>query len=222
MKGISYILLLLLLLPLVFSSCKKVEVEDDFLISLIETTPSAIIEFEENIKIRIEYSHNQGFLGFSDPDYLSLEVKDSRLSEPDYYHLVPLSPPQSDLSISGEILIQVDAPFIFGNGNIETLTFTIAIQDKDKNWSNKVVTELITVNRASCDYDSRNGCDDSVTALGQYIAEGSFVAVSDTTFFQENNKTELNILPNYVSNILTFHVLYSLGHVYDVFKKLVQ
>ena len=51
------------------------------------------------------------------------------------------------MSISGEILIEVDAPFIFGNGNTETLTFTIRIQDKDKNWSNKVTTDLITVSK---------------------------------------------------------------------------
>ena len=144
MKGIAYILLAVLL---VFSTCKKVEVEDDFLISLIETSPSSIVEFEENINIKISYSHGQGFLGFFDPDYLSLEVKDSRLSNPDYYHLVPLSPPQSDVSISGKIIIEVDAPFIFGNGNTETLSFTIRIQDKEKNWSNKVTTELITVNK---------------------------------------------------------------------------
>ena len=144
MKEITYILLVF---SLVFSNCKKVEVEDDFLISLIEISPSNIIEFEENINIRISYSHAQGFLGFSDPDYLSLEVKDSRLSNPDYYHLIPLSPPQSDASISGEILIEVDSPFIFGNGNAETLTFTIRIQDKDRNWSNKVTTDLITVNK---------------------------------------------------------------------------
>jgi hypothetical protein len=144
MKQITFILLSV---SLIFSTCKKVEVEDDFLISLIETSPSSIVEFEENINIRISYSHAQGFVGFSDPDYLSLEVKDSRLSNPDFYHLVPLSPPQSDILISGEILIEVDAPFIFGNGNAETLTFTIRIQDKDKNWSNKVTTDLITVNR---------------------------------------------------------------------------
>ena len=54
---------------------------------------------------------------------------------------------EGDVSISGEILIEVDAPFIFGNGNTETLTFTIRIQDKDKNWSNKVTTDLITVNK---------------------------------------------------------------------------
>ena len=137
----------LLLIVSLFTTCKKTEVENEFSISLIEMSPSEIIEFEENINVRISYSHAKGFIGFSDPDYLSLEVKDSRLSNADYYHLIPLNPPQSEVSITGEIHIEIDAPFIFGNGNTETLTFTIRIQDKDKNWSNKITTGLITVNK---------------------------------------------------------------------------
>ena len=140
-------IMLLLLIASLFTTCKKAEVENSFSISLIEMSPLEIIEFEENINVRISYSHAKGFIGFSDPDYLSLEVKDSRLSNADYYHLIPLNPPQSEVSITGEIDIEVDAPFIFGNGNTETLTFTIRIQDKDKNWSNKVTTDLITVNK---------------------------------------------------------------------------
>jgi len=137
----------LLLIVSLFTTCKKAEVENSFSISLIEMSPSEIIEFEENINVRISYSHAKGFIGFSDPDYLSLEVKDSRLSNADYYHLIPLNPPQNVVSITGEIDIEVDAPFIFGNGNTEILTFTIRIQDKDKNWSNKITTDLITVNK---------------------------------------------------------------------------
>ena len=137
----------LLLIVSLFTTCKKAEVENSFSISLIEMSPSEIIEFEENINVRISYSHAKGFIGFSDPDYLSLEVKDSRLSNADYYHLIPLNPPQSEVSITGEIDIEVDSPFIFGNGNTETLTFTIRIQDKDKNWSNKITTGLIIVNK---------------------------------------------------------------------------
>ena len=144
MKRITYILLAV---SIIFSTCKKTEDKNEFSITLIEMNPTEIIEFEENINVRISYSHNQGFVGFLDPDYLSLEIKDSRLSKPDYYHLIPLSPPQSEVSIMGEILIEIDAPFIFGNGNTETLTFTIRIQDKDKNWSNKITTDLITVNK---------------------------------------------------------------------------
>ena len=143
MKKIASLLLIISL----FTTCKKAEVENSFSISLIEMSPSEIIEFEENINVRISYSHAKGFIGFSDPDYLSLEVKDSRLSNADYYHLIPLNPPQSEVSITGEIDIEVDSPFIFGNGNTETLTFTIRIQDKDKNWSNKITTDLITVNK---------------------------------------------------------------------------
>ena len=137
----------LLLIIFLFTTCKKAEVENSFSISLIEMSPSEIIEFEENINVKISYSHAKGFIGFSDPDYLSLEVKDSRLPNADYYHLIPLNPPQSEVSITGEIDIEVDAPFIFGNGNTETLIFTIRIQDKDKNWSNKITTGLITVNK---------------------------------------------------------------------------
>ena len=137
----------LLLIVSLFTTCKKAEVENEFSISLIEMSPSEIIEFEKNINVKISYSHAKGFIGFSDPDYLSLEVKDSRLANADYYHLIPLNPPQSEVSITGKIDIEVDAPFIFGNGNTETLTFTIRIQDKDKNWSNKITTGLITVNK---------------------------------------------------------------------------
>jgi len=137
----------LLLIVFLFTTCKKAEVENSFSISLIEMSPSEIIEFEENINVKISYSHAKGFIGFSDPDYLSLEVKDSRLPNADYYHLIPLNPPQSEVSITGEIDIEVDAPFIFGNGNTETLILTIRIQDKDKNWSNKITTGLITVNK---------------------------------------------------------------------------
>ena len=39
-----------------------------------------IQEFQENIVVEIEFEHSQGFMGFYDPDYLSLEVKDHLLT----------------------------------------------------------------------------------------------------------------------------------------------
>ena len=70
---------------LIFSSCSKEEDQVIFNINLLNTFPTEIIEFQENIYVRIYYQHPDGFIGFSDPDYLSLEVKDSRLSQADYY-----------------------------------------------------------------------------------------------------------------------------------------
>ena len=137
-------ILFILLSVLIISSCKK---EDDslFNISLLNTSPTSIQEFQENIIVEIEYEHTKGFMGFYDPDYLSLEVKDSRLTNADYYHLIPLNPPDNELEIKGIINLEIDSPFILGSGNFETLFFTIRIQDREGEWSNEIATPLISV-----------------------------------------------------------------------------
>ena len=142
MKKILFILLSISLI----SSCEK---EDDslFNISLLSTSPISLQEFQENIIVEIEYEHSKGFMGFYDPDYLSLEVKDSRLSNADYYHLIPLNPPDNELEIKGIIKLEIDAPFILGSGNLETLFFTMRIQDREGEWSNDISTPLISVSR---------------------------------------------------------------------------
>ncbi len=127
-------------------SCKK-DNDDLFNISLISSSPTSIQEFQENIIVEIEYEHSKGFMGFYDPDYLSLEVKDSRLENSDYYHLIPLNPPDNELEIKGIIRLEIDAPFLLGSGNLETLFFTIRIQDREENWSNEVSTPLISVSK---------------------------------------------------------------------------
>ena len=139
-------ILFILLSVLIISSCKK---EDDslFNISLLSTSPISLQEFQENIIVEIEYEHSKGFMGFYDPDYLSLEVKDSRLSNADYYHLIPLNPPNNELEIKGIIQLVIDAPFILGSGNLETLFFTMRIQDREGEWSNEISTPLISVSR---------------------------------------------------------------------------
>ena len=139
-------ILFISLLVFIISSCKK---EDDslFNISLLSTSPISLQEFQENIIVEIEFEHSEGFMGFYDPDYLSLEVKDSRLINADYYHLIPLNPPDNELEIKGIIKLEIDAPFILGSGNLETLFFSIRIQDREGEWSNEVFTPLISVSR---------------------------------------------------------------------------
>ena len=132
---------------LIFLSCSKEEDQVIFNINLLNTFPTEIIEFQENIYVRIFYQHPEGFIGFSDPDYLSLEVKDSRLSQADYYHIIPVTPPENSLSITGELLVEIDSPFLFGNGIMELVNFTIRIQDRNLNWSNSIITPNITVNK---------------------------------------------------------------------------
>ena len=137
---------LYLLVSLLLVCCKK---NDDsiFIINLHQTIPITLTEFKENILVTITYEHPDGYLGFYDPDYLSLEIKDSRLTNADYYHLIPVNPPDHILSTNGEVLIEIDSPFILGSGNIETLEFKIRIQDREMRWSNEVTTPSITVHK---------------------------------------------------------------------------
>lgn len=134
---------IILLLP----SCSKDDDNVVFEISLIDTYPIEIVEFQENIYVKLYYQHPEGYLGFSDPDYLSLEVKDSRLSQADYYHVIPLTPPNNSLSVTGELLVEIDSPFVFGNGLMELVNFTIKIQDQNLVWSNEITTPNISVNK---------------------------------------------------------------------------
>ncbi len=142
-RYIYVFLFIILLLP----SCGKDDDNVVFEISLIDTYPLEIVEFQENIYVKLYYQHPEGYLGFSDPDYLSLEVKDSRLSQADYYHVIPLTPPNNSLSVTGELLVEIDSPFVFGNGLIELVNFTIKIQDQNLVWSNEITTPNISVNK---------------------------------------------------------------------------
>lgn len=134
------------LVSLLLICCKKEE-QQEFTINIDDTYPTSIVEFQQNIFIKISYEHPEGYLGFYDPDYLSLEIKDSRLENPDYYHLIPVNPPNQNLSTNGEILIEIDSPFILGNGSIETLEYKIRIQDREMRWSNEVKSTSITVQK---------------------------------------------------------------------------
>ena len=138
---------LLIFISVFFSSCTKDDNQDNFNLGLIEVFPLSIIEFQENIYVRLSYEHPEGYLGFSDPDYLSLEVKDSRLSQADYYHVIPITRPNNNLSVTGELLVEIDSPFLFGNGNNELVNFSIRIQDQNLSWSNTITTPNISVNR---------------------------------------------------------------------------
>ena len=141
LKRSFYFLIFILLL-----GCKKDD-ENLFSISIESTSPTSLVEFSENIMVRINYEHPDGYVGFYNPDYLSLEVKDSRLENADYYHLIPINPPNQNLSTSGNILIEIDAPFVLGNGLTETLTYSIRIQDREMKWSNAISTPSIVVTK---------------------------------------------------------------------------
>ena len=143
MKKVSFILLLL---TVIFSSCKKEEDAPKVPeISLISITPLSLVQFEESIYIVIGYKDLDGDIGYENPDSYALQIKDNRLTNPDWYHVPPLSPIGSNVSIEGELSVKISSLFLLGNGSQEETSFAIRIIDRAGNWSEEITTPQISI-----------------------------------------------------------------------------
>jgi len=145
--GISNKWIVLFLATLSILSCRKEGLEDSIIpqITITNVDPMTVTQFEENLSITIQYSDANGDLGEIHPDSTSLYVLDSRLAEWDDYHVPPLSPIGSNVSIKGEIKITLQAPFLLGNGDSEVISYQVKMRDRAGNWSNIATTQNITI-----------------------------------------------------------------------------
>ena len=126
------------------SSCKKEE-EIAPVIGVISIGPDTVTQFTDSVFVEIQYEDPNGDIGSDDPDGQDIEVKDSRLNTPDYYHLKPLTPAGYSLFIRGKLRIKLNTLFLLGNGQFETVTFTIKLRDQSGKWSNEVTTDPIVI-----------------------------------------------------------------------------
>jgi hypothetical protein len=110
--------------------------------SISPTNPK---QFEDTITMVIFYEDANGDLGSEDPDENVLSVKDSRLNIPDFYHVKPLAPIGTEVSIQGTFEVNLRTAFLLGNGDSEEITFTVQIKDRAGNYSEAVVSPTITV-----------------------------------------------------------------------------
>jgi len=135
------ILVFFLLSILFFSNCKKKEnAPPNPTIEILSLEPSSIQEFNDEVIVHIKYTDPNGDLGEFDPDTYTLEVKDSRLQNPDLYHVAPLVYQGIEGEVQGEIKLVINNLFRIGNGATETATLTIRFQDKSGNWSNEAIS----------------------------------------------------------------------------------
>lgn len=140
--------IVLLGVAFILSACKKEEeTPPNPVLDIVSVEPSTVTEFDDSLVITISYVDPQSDLGYEDPDTYPLEVKDSRLENPDLYHVQPLAYEQVDAHIEGQIKLILSNLFRLGNGNSETTTLTIRMQDREGNWSNEAVSDQITINK---------------------------------------------------------------------------
>ncbi|MCB0820178.1 MAG: hypothetical protein KDC13_06115 [Bacteroidetes bacterium] len=133
---------------ILFSACKKEENVYPAaapVIAVLSASPDTITEFRDSLVIEISYEDQNGDLGNADPDIKDLEIKDARLSQPDYYHVIPLSPEGTTLFINGTLRIVLPPQFRLGTAPHEQTTFTIRLRDQNGAWSEPVDTDQIVI-----------------------------------------------------------------------------
>jgi hypothetical protein len=128
-------------------SCKKKEndLPHEPVLEFTEATPLIVQQFRDSIMIRFKYADSQGDLGDESPDVFSLHVKDDRLNAPDVYHVSPLAPLENKIKIEGELKLKLNGMFLIGKGKTETTILRIKIMDREGNWSNEILTPMITI-----------------------------------------------------------------------------
>lgn len=97
------------------------------------------------LTVTLSYRDHQGDLGWADPDIHALDVRDTRLENPDTYHIPPLTPDGMELDIDGTFIVNLPPLFLLGNGGDEQTRLTFRITDRAGNASNEVESPLILI-----------------------------------------------------------------------------
>ncbi len=136
---------------LLFAACEQLEPEpafaDEPLIELLSVSSDTLVQFTDQLVLRIRYQDGDGDLGHPDPDINSFFVKDQRLEVADEYYLGPLAPEDAAVPIQGELDLVLSRTFILGNAQTETTVFTVYLVDRAGNESNTIETGAITLVR---------------------------------------------------------------------------
>lgn len=139
-----------LLFSIACFSCETINTDPAFdivpAIKIVELSQDTLVQFQDQLIIKIEYEDGDGDIGDPDPDINTIFVKDARLEEEDEYYLGPLAPEDSEISIKGILDLKLSTTFLLGNGTKETTVFSIYLKDRAGNISNTVETgEIIIV-----------------------------------------------------------------------------
>lgn len=116
-------------------------------IKLISTSSNQVKQFKDSLIVTFEYTDGDGDIGETNPDVNDLEIKDRRLSKPDYYFVKPLTPPNAQIKVNGTISVQIKNTFLLGTAESETTAYEIRLKDRAGNWSNKISTQTITITK---------------------------------------------------------------------------
>lgn len=143
MKRIFYITLTVIL-----AACGKQEpISEVPHIEFISVIPTQAQAFEDNIIFTIFYQDGDGDLGENNPDIKNLYLKDNRNDIVYEYRVEQLAPDDANISIQGELNIELSGTGITDESNEQAATFDIYLIDRAGNQSNTITSSSITISK---------------------------------------------------------------------------
>lgn len=152
MKHLIYSVLLVML----FVSCKKDDNVNDKPkgpiseiphIELKNFSPKSINQFD-SVVFTIFYQDGDGDLGFQSADSLSLWITDNRFPLEQGFHIPPLSPVDTGISIQGTFQATLKNVILKEQSSTEeTATFSFRMKDRSGNYSNEVESGELVIKK---------------------------------------------------------------------------
>jgi hypothetical protein len=137
-------------IALAVMGCKETVVPEAPELELVSVSPTTMVAHAEPVEVVLHYRDAQGDLGTEDADDYTLWMRDARLDADDGFHVPPMTPADPnggylELSIEGNLVVQVPPLFVLGGGEVETTQLTFTLEDRAGNRSASVVTGVLTV-----------------------------------------------------------------------------
>ena len=144
MRNILYTLFFLSII-----SCKDDEsqISNTPHLDFVSISPIAITEFQEEVSLVIKYIDGDGNLGDNNPDIKNLFIIDQRNGVEYTYRVPQLSPSGSNITIEGNLEVDLNSLSVVGSTNSESVIFDIYIVDRSGNQSNTITSSAITVSK---------------------------------------------------------------------------
>lgn len=140
----------MILALLSFLGCRKEDIMEYPVtpeISLVSVSQDTIRQYQDVLYIRIMYKDGDGDIGFENPSEYALFVRDIRLENFDGFYVGPLTPPDVNVPIQGQLNIEFPSLFLFGIGDLELTRFQIKMVDRAGHESNMLETESVAIIR---------------------------------------------------------------------------
>ena len=114
-------------------------------LEFVSISPSSLVQYSSPLTITIKYKDGDGDLGENNPDVVNTFITDSRNNLTYNFRTRQLAPDNANIAIMGNLNIEIPSVSLLGDGNSETVTYSIYMTDRAGNKSNTITTSGVTI-----------------------------------------------------------------------------